>query len=331
MDVHFAVHSHEASVAKLEASRTFNTTAVSGEQRGAYTLSRHDQAAGLFNLFINNATLLLVSIGMTFVILTGGIDLSVGGVVALTTTASAALLQAGISPYVVMPLMLVMGILFGFVQGSIIQYLRVQPFFATLMGLFFARGLAYLISLSSITITDSVYKALALTAIHPPFAPAQYVYFPTLIPLGVFLVAIFIAFFTRFGRTIYAIGNNEQSAMLMGLPVARTKIIVYAFSGFCAALGGIVFSISLLAGYGQFATGMELDAIAAVVMGGTLLTGGEGNVIGTLFGVLIYGTIVSILQFNGTLSSWWTRIGVGLLTLIFIGIQSVFYVRKKHS
>lgn len=176
-----------------------------------------------------------------------------------------------------------------------------------------------------------MYKALALTAIHPPFAPAQYVYFPTLIPLGVFLVAIFIAFFTRFGRTIYAIGNNEQSAMLMGLPVARTKIIVYAFSGFCVALGGIVFSISLLAGYGQFATGMELDAIAAVVMGGTLLTGGAGNVIGTLFGVLIYGTIVSILQFNGTLSSWWTRIGVGLLTLIFIGIQSVFHARKKHS
>jgi ribose/xylose/arabinose/galactoside ABC-type transport system permease subunit len=115
-----------------------------------------------FNLFINNATLLLVSIGMTFVILMGGIYLSVGGVVALTTTASAALLQAGISPYVVMPLMLVMGILFGFVQGSIIQYLRVQPFIATLMGLFFARGLAYLISLSSITITDSVYKALAV-------------------------------------------------------------------------------------------------------------------------------------------------------------------------
>ena len=117
----------------------------------------------------------------------------------------------------------------------------------------------------------------------------------------------------------------------MGLPVGRTKIAVYSFSGFCSALAGIVFSISLLAGYGQFATGMELDTIASVVMGGTLLTGGVGNVIGTLFGVLIDGTIMSILQFNGTLSSWWTRIGVGVLTLIFIGIQSLFYVRKKRA
>jgi simple sugar transport system permease protein len=145
------------------------------------------------------------------------------------------------------------------------------------------------------------------------------------------LVAVYLTFFTRFGRTIYAIGNNEQSARLMGLPVGRTKIIVYSFSGFCSALAGIVFSISLLAGYGQFATGLELDTIASVVMGGTLLTGGVGNVVGTLFGVLIEGTIISILQYNGTLSSWWTRIGVGVLTLVFIGIQSLFYVRRKHS
>lgn len=283
-----------------------------------------------FNLFINNAALMLVSIGMTFVILTGGIDLSVGGVLALTTAASAALLKAGVSPYVVMPLMLVMGVIFGMTLGFIIQYLRVQPFIATLMGLFFARGLAYLISLSSVTITDSVYKTLALTAVPIPFINA-YVYIPTLIPPLMLLVAIYLSFFTRFGRTIYAIGNNEHSAMLMGLPVARTKIIVYAFSGFCASLAGIVFSISLLAGYGQFATGMELDSIASVVMGGTLLTGGVGNVVGTQFGVLIYGTIVSLLQFNGTLSSWWTRIGVGILTLIFIGIQSLFYLRKKHN
>ena len=138
-----------------------------------------------------------------------------------------------------------------------------------------------------------------------------------------------MAFFTRFGRTVYAIGNNEQSALLMGLPVNRTKIIVYTFGGFCSALGGIVFSISLLSGYGGYAPGMEMDAIASVVIGGTLLTGGVGNPIGTLFGVLINQTIVSILQFNGTLSSWWTRIGVGALTLIFIGIQSLFYMKKK--
>lgn len=284
-----------------------------------------------FNLFINDSSLLLVSIGMTLVILTGGIDLSVGGVIALTSTASAALLRSGVSPFVVILLMIVMGIAFGSLMGWIIQTLKVQPFIATLMGLFFARGMAYIISLTSVTIKDPLYKTLALTPIHIPFIEKAYIYTTTLVAPIMLLVAIYLAFFTRFGRTIYAIGNNEQSALLMGLSVARTKIAVYAFSGLCSALAGIVFSMSLLAGYGQFATGMELDAIAAVVMGGTSLSGGVGNVIGTLFGVLIHGTIVSILQFNGTLSSWWTRIGVGVLTLIFIGIQSLFYMRKKHS
>ena len=137
-------------------------------------------------------------------------------------------------------------------------------------------------------------------------------------------VVVYLAFFTRFGRTVFAIGNNEQSALLMGLPVNRTKIIVYTFGGFCSALGGIAFSISLLSGYGGYAPGMEMDAIASVVIGGTLLTGGVGNPIGTLFGVLINQTIVSILQFNGTLSSWWTRIGVGVLTLVFIGSRAYF-------
>jgi galactofuranose transport system permease protein len=283
-----------------------------------------------FNLFINESSLLLVSIGMTLVIITGGIDLSVGGMIALTSAASAAMLKNGVSPYVVLPLMVVLGVVFGLAMGSIIQFLKVQPFIATLMGLFFARGLAYIISLSSVTIKDSFYKFLALTPIYIPFFDRVYIYIPTLLAPIILLVAFYLASYTSFGRTIYAIGNNEQSAMLMGLPVARTKVMVYAFSGVCSALAGIVFSISLLAGYGQFATGMELDAIASVVMGGTLLTGGVGNVIGTLFGVLINGTIISILQFNGTLSSWWTRIGVGILTLIFIGIQSLFYSKRTN-
>jgi galactofuranose transport system permease protein len=282
-----------------------------------------------FNLFINDSSLFLVAIGMTLVILTGGVDLSVGGVIALVSTASAALLRSGVSPYVVIPLMIVLGVALGALMGWMIQTLKVQPFIATLMGLYFARGMAYIISLTSVTIKDPFYKTLALTPI--PLFSKTYIYPTTLVAPIMLIVAIYLTSFTRFGRTVYAIGNNEQSALLMGLSAARTKIAVYAFSGFCSALAGIVFSMSLLAGYGQFATGMELDAIAAVVMGGTALTGGVGTVIGTLFGVLIHGTIVSILQFNGTLSSWWTRIGVGMLTLVFIGIQSLFYVRKKHS
>lgn len=284
-----------------------------------------------FNLFINTAALLIVSIGMTFVILTKGIDLSVAGMIALTSAASAALLVHGFNPVVVMILMLLMGFVFGLAQGSIIHYLKVEPFIVTLMGLFFARGMAFIITLSSLTIKDPFYRYLALTKINIPFFEKAYVYIPSLVGPVLLLVAIYLANFTRFGRTVYAIGNNEQSAMLMGLPVARTKLLVYAFGGFCSALAGIVFSISLLSGYGGYAPGMELDAIASVVIGGTMLTGGAGNVIGTLFGVLINGTIVSILQFNGTLSSWWTRIGVGVLTLVFIGIQSLFYMRKKHS
>ncbi|MCG2785085.1 MAG: sugar ABC transporter permease YjfF [Anaerolineae bacterium] len=284
-----------------------------------------------FNLFINTAALLIVSIGMTFVILTKGIDLSVAGMIALTSAASAALLVHGFNPVVVMILMLLMGFVFGLAQGSIIHYLKVEPFIVTLMGLFFARGMAFIITLSSLTIKDPFYRYLALTKINIPFFEKAYVYIPSLVGPVLLMVAIYLANFTRFGRTVYAIGNNEQSAMLMGLPVARTKLLVYAFGGFCSALAGIVFSISLLSGYGGYAPGMELDAIASVVIGGTMLTGGAGNVIGTLFGVLINGTIVSILQFNGTLSSWWTRIGVGVLTLVFIGIQSLFYMRKKHS
>ncbi len=285
----------------------------------------------VFNLFINQASLLLVSIGMTLVIITKGIDLSVAGVIALTTAASAALLAAGVSPFIVMPLMLVMGMVFGLSQGWLIHFFKVEPFIVTLMGLFFARGMAYIITLASLTIKDPVYRYLALTKLYIPFFEKVYIYIPTLIGPLILLVTIYISFFTRFGRTVYAVGNNEQSALLMGLPVARTKLLVYAFSGFCSSMAGIVWGISLLSGYGGYAPGMELDAIASVVIGGTMLTGGVGTVIGTLFGVLINGTIVSILQFNGTLSSWWTRIGVGALTLIFLGIQALFYMRRKHS
>ena len=284
-----------------------------------------------FNLFINTASLMIVSIGTTLVIISKGIDLSVAGMIALTSAASAALLAKGVSPAIVMPSMLIMGIVFGFTLGSIIHFLKVEPFIVTLMGLFFARGMAYIITLSALSIDNPTYRYLALTKIYIPFFDKVYVYIPSLIGPLLLIVVMYLSFFTRFGRTVYAIGNNEQSARLMGLPVGRTKIAVYAFGGFCSALAGVVWSISLLSGYGGYAPGMELDAIASVVIGGTLLTGGVGNVFGTLFGVLINGTIVSILQFNGTLSSWWTRIGVGVLTLIFIGIQSLFYMRKKHS
>jgi galactofuranose transport system permease protein len=284
-----------------------------------------------FNLFINNASLLLLAIGMTFVVISNGIDLSVASMLALTTMATAVLLRNGVSPFVVLPLMLLMGISFGSLQGLIIHKLKVEAFVVTLMGSFFCRGMAYMISLTSVTISNPTYKALGLSKVYIPGFERVYVYGYSVVAIVVFLAAIYIARYTRFGRTMYAIGNNEQSARLMGLPVQRTRIMVYAFSGLCSSLGGIAFSLALLSGYGAYAPSMEMDAIASVVMGGTLLTGGVGNVIGTLFGVLINGTIVSVLQFNGTLSSWWTRIGVGVLTLLFIGIQMLFQMGKKTA
>ena len=167
-----------------------------------YPVMRKPQV--FLNLFINDNSLLLVSIGMTMVILSGGggIDLSVGGVIALTSTASAALLRSGVSPYVVIPLMIAMGIAFGALMGWMIQTLKVQPFIATLMGLFFARGMAYIISLTSVTITDPVYKTLALTPLHIPFVQNAYVYLTALVGPVMLLVAIYLSFFTRFGRTI---------------------------------------------------------------------------------------------------------------------------------
>ena len=258
-----------------------------------------------FNLFINNGSLLIVSIGMTLVIITGGIDLSVAGVIALTSVASASLLQNGANPIVVMPLMLAMGTVFGFSLGCIIHFLKVQPFIVTLMGLYFARGLAYIISLNAIPIENGVYKSIGLTQVAIPFLNANVYLYAFVAPI-LLAVVIYLSFFTRFGRTIYAIGNNEQSAMLMGLPARRTKIIVYSFSGFCSSLAGIVWSVALLSGYGQYAPAMELDAIAAVVIGGTMLTGGVGNVIGTAFGVMYAGALVaSLAYFAERMESLW--------------------------
>lgn len=283
----------------------------------------------LINLLIDNAFLLISAVGMTFVILSGGIDLSVGAVIALTTVASAHLLEIeGWSPAVVMPLMLLMGVSLGALMGSIIHFFKVQPFIVTLAGMFFARGMCFFISLDAITISDPFYRTLSMLRI--PLGDKTFLSFNVVVALLVVVVAMFIAHLTRFGRTVYAIGGNEQSARLMGLPVGRTKILVYTLNGFCSALAGIVFSIYLLSGHGLYAPNLEMDAISSVVIGGTLLTGGVGYVFGTVFGVLINGLIQMLIIFNGQLSSWWTRIAIGVLTLIFIGVQSFFVSAQKR-
>jgi len=242
------------------------------------------------NLLIDNAFLCIVAVGMTFVILSGGIDLSVGALIALTTMVSAALLEkAHWSPAAVIPLVLLMGTAFGALMGLLIQRFRLQPFIVTLAGMFLARGLCYVISIDSISIGDPTFTSIAQARI-PLFAGAA-LSVGSVIALATFAVAVFIAHGTAFGRNVYAIGGSEHSALLMGLPVARTIVGVYALSGFCAALGGVLFTFYMLSGYGLHANGLELDAIASVVIGGTLLAGGVGLVAGTLCGVLMLGLI----------------------------------------
>jgi simple sugar transport system permease protein len=274
------------------------------------------------NLLIDNGFLLVVAIGMTFVIVAGGIDLSVGSIVALTTMVSASLVQHHHwSIWAIIPLVLLMGCAFGLLHGVLIQVFRMQPFIVTLGGMFLARGLCYVISIDSISITDPAYTALSEYRLM--LGSETFISLSGIVALGTLLVAIYLAHYTRFGRTVYAIGGNERSALLMGLPVARTKILVYTLSGFCSALGGILVTLYMLSGYGLHALGMELDAIAAAVIGGTLLTGGVGNVVGTLIGVLILGVIQSLIAFNGNLSSWWTRIAIGLLLFLFCLLQRI--------
>lgn len=280
----------------------------------------------LLNLLIDNAFLLITAVGMTFVIVSGGIDLSVGSVIALTTMISASLVQAGWSPVLVIPLVLVLGTLFGWGMGAIIHYFKIQPFIVTLAGMFLARGLCYVISINTITIDNPLYTSMAQTKI--PLPGGNFISISVVIALLVVAVGIYMAHYTRFGRNTYAIGGSEQSMILMGLPVARTKMSVYAFSGLCSALAGVVFTFYMLSGYGLHAMGMELDTIAAVVIGGTLLTGGVGYIAGTFFGVLIQGVIQTIVSFEGTLSSWWTKIVIGLLLCLFILLQKALSERK---
>jgi len=278
------------------------------------------------NLFIDNAFLIIVAVGMSFVILSGGIDLSVGSVIALTTMVSASLVeQHGWSPALVLPLVLLMGTAFGAFMGFLIERFRLQPFVVTLAGMFMARGLCYLISIDSISITNSFYAAVSQWRI--PVWGAASISVGALIAIVVLLAAVFVAHCTSFGRSVYAVGGSESSAVLMGLPVRSTLIGVYTLSGFCSALAGVVFTFYMLSGYGLHAVGLELDAIAAVVIGGILLTGGVGYVAGTLFGVLMLGIIQTLISFDGTLSSWWTRIVVGALLFVFCLLQRVFTKR----
>ena len=288
---------------------------------GSFRYEGFSSPQTILSVLVDNSFLIVLAVGMTFVILTGGIDLSVGSVVALSTMIAASTLRAGWSAPLVIVAVLLTGSILGLLMGLVIHYFEIQPFIVTLAGMFLARGLCYVISVDSIPIKNETFTSFAQGTI----TFGDYFITPAVVvALVVLVIAAVVLHMTRFGRTVYAVGGSEQSALLMGLAVARTKIGVYVVSGFCSALAGLLYAIYTLSGYSLTAVGMELDAIAAVVIGGTLLTGGSGLVLGSALGVLVLGLIQSFISFDGTLSSWWTKITIGVLLLVFVLIQRIF-------
>ncbi|MBY5794584.1 galactofuranose ABC transporter, permease protein YjfF [Rhizobium leguminosarum] len=283
------------------------------------------------NLLTDNAFLGIAAVGMTFVIISGGIDLSIGSVIAFTGVFLAVILEnTSIHPLLAFALVLVITTAFGAIMGAIIHYLEMPAFIVTLAGMFLARGMAFVLSIDSIPINHEYYSTL--TSLYYRLPGGGRLTLIGGIMLLVFAVGIFIAQRTRFGTNVYALGGGTQTARLMGVPVGRTTIQIYALSGFLAGLSGIVFSLYTSAGYSLAAVGVELDAIAAVVIGGTLLTGGAGFVAGTLIGILIQGLIQTYIIFDGTLSSWWTKILIGLLLFAFILMQkAILFVSSLNK
>ena len=276
-------------------------------------------------LLLDNAYLLILAVGMTFVIVTAGIDLSVGSVMAFTGIWLAKLLAGGMSPVLAVPLIVLGGATIGLLIGVLVQYFDVQPFIASLAGLFLGRGLAYVVSLSSIKVEDTAVLWLQSTRLRL----GDWYITPTgILALAVAIIGAYVMQFTRFGRTTYAIGGNEQ-ASLMGLKVARTTVAVYVISGVCGGLAGLVLTAYSGAGYPRNGVGTELDVIAAVVIGGTVLTGGRGYVLGSMIGVFVYGTIKTIISFMGAEQSW-MQIIIGALLLLFIVVQRAIVARSDR-
>jgi ribose/xylose/arabinose/galactoside ABC-type transport system permease subunit len=278
----------------------------------------------LGNFLTDNAFLGIAAVGMTFVILSGGIDLSVGAVIGFTTVLIAVLIMwLDLHPLLAFAIALAVATLFGAIMGAAIHFLQVPSFIVTLAGMFLARGGASVLSPDSIGIEHGFYTAVSKSYILLPGGGRLTVV--GMVMLAVFAVAILLAHRTRFGSNVYAIGGSQTSAALMGVPVARTTISIYALSSFLAGLAGVVFSLYTSAGYSLNALGVELDAIAAVVIGGTLLTGGYGFVAGTFIGVMLQGLVQTYIVFDGTLSSWWTKIVVGALLFMFIVLQRLVF------
>lgn len=269
-----------------------------------------------FNILGDKAFLGLCAVGMTFVVLTGGIDLSVGSMIGLSSIAIASMARAGIDPFLATGIMLCVGALCGTCSGALIACLRLQPFLVTLGMLFLLRGLAYVINVESLSIADPSFTRAA------SLGPAPFS-IPVITLVIVAAASALLVHATPFGTALRAIGSSEESARLMGVPAKRTLIAAYACSGFTAALGGAVFALYTCSGSPAAGLGLELDAIAAIVIGGTALAGGVGSPLAALAGLMTLGIIDAAILADGRLSSWSARIVAAAMLLAFTLTQSI--------
>lgn len=296
------------------------------------------------NLFITNAGLICVTCGMTCVMLTGGIDISVGSLIAMDCMILAdGMTNKHMSAIALVVFVMVIGVVFGLVQGFLVSYMEIQPFIVTMAGMFFARGMTAVINTDQVSITMDASPLFYGWANAKITLPAFLGYAnrkgrmiapfirPTVIIALLVVVAIwFVLKYTKFGRVLYAVGGNEQSAKMMGLNVRKVKLEAYVLSSVLCSIGGILFCLNTMTGAVTQAKGLEMSAIAAAVIGGTLLTGGVGNVWGSLVGVLITGTITTLVMTNGKLLSSWANIMTAALLCVFILLQSVFaYIKNR--
>lgn len=291
------------------------------------------RAQQVFDILNDNAPLLIISCGLTIVMIGGGIDISVGGLIAMVVMACVVFLNNTGSIFLTVLMALGIGLAFGVVQGFLVSYLEIQPFIVTLAGMFFARGMTTIISVDPQKVAHAGFEAMRAGRIEIPWlgyyvaktqktVPARMEY-GVVIALAVIVIVFLMLRYTKLGRSIYAVGGNQQSALMLGINVKRTRFISYVISGLLAGLAGFVYMMHTGAGNATIAMGYEMDAIASSIIGGTLLTGGVGNIIGTFFGVLTLATIKKIVPASGLRDPWWQDITTGAMLCFFILLQSV--------
>ncbi len=299
-----------------------------------------------FDLLNDNAALIIISCSLTIVMIGGGINISVGGVIGLTVMACALFLNgngiesSGLSIFLTFLLALGIGLAFGLLQGALISYLDIQPFIVTLAGMFLSRGLTTILSVNPVKVSHEGFQALVKTKLAIPWLGytakngnliAAKLEIGAIVAVAIVVLVYLMLRYAQLGRHIYAIGGNQQSALMLGINVKRTRFMSYLLSGLLSGLAGFIFLMHKPAGNASVAMRSEMDAIASSIIGGTLLTGGVGNVIGTFFGTMILATIQKIIALSPLNESWWQEMANGAMLGLFIMLQSVILGnRGKH-